>query len=90
MSTNQSVKREVLGKLKISPQALSQRAARIKGRYGPMTTEEAVYVIAHMEGIDISKFLPIATLDRVRSLVPRDVQWEVRIFAETSGNTCTN
>jgi len=74
MTTNPNVRQEILGNLKISRQALSQRAARIKENFGPMTTEEAVYVIAHMEGIDISKFLPLAMLDRVRSLVPRDIQ----------------
>lgn len=75
MPTNPKVKQELLSKLGgISHQALSQRAARIKETYGPMTTEEAVYVIAHIEGIDLSKFLPIATLDRVRSLVPKEIQ----------------
>jgi len=73
MSTNPIVKKEILNKLKITPQALSQRAKRIKEKFGPMTTEEAIYVIAHMEGLDLSKFLPIATLDRVRSLVPKEI-----------------
>jgi hypothetical protein len=76
MTTDLKVRHEILGKLSISRQALSQRAKRIKENYGPMTTEEAVYVIAHMEGIDLSKFLPIATLDRVRSLVPKEIQPE--------------
>jgi hypothetical protein len=71
---NPKVRRELLQKLGgITPQALSQRAKRIKDSYGPMKTEEAVYVIAHMEGIDLSKQLPIATLDRIRALVPRQV-----------------
>lgn len=74
MSTDPKVRREILGRLRISRQALSQRATRIKENYGPMTTEEAVYVIAHIEGIDLSKFLPIAILDRVRSLVPKEIQ----------------
>jgi hypothetical protein len=74
MPTNSNVRKEVLEKLKISKQALSQRAGRIKKGYGPMTTEEAVYVIAHIQGIDLSKFLPIATLDRIRSLVPKEIQ----------------
>lgn len=74
MTTDPKVRREILSRLGISPQALSQRAKRIKENFGPMTTEEAVYVIAHIEGIDLSKFLPIATLDRVRSLVPKEIQ----------------
>ena len=39
-----------------------------------MTTEEALYVIGHLEGIDLSRFLPISTLDRIRSLVPREIK----------------
>jgi len=74
MPTNPNVRREILLKLKISPQALSKRSKRIKENFGPMTSEEAVYVIAHNEGIDLSKFLPIATLDRVRSLIPKNIQ----------------
>ncbi|OQY82149.1 MAG: hypothetical protein B6D41_18585 [Chloroflexi bacterium UTCFX4] len=43
-----------------------------------MTTEEAVYVIAHMEGIDLSKDLSLAELDRVRALVPRQATAGIR------------
>jgi hypothetical protein len=75
MPTNSKVKQELLSRLGgISRQALSQRAARIKKKYGPMTTEEAIYVIAHTEGIDLSKFLQLPTIDRVRSLVPKENQ----------------
>lgn len=38
-----------------------------------MTTDEAVYVMAHMAGIDLSKSLPLLLQDRVRSLVPREL-----------------
>ena len=38
-----------------------------------MTTDEAVYVIAHIEGIDLSKHLSLSMLDRIRALVPREV-----------------
>jgi len=67
------VRSQLLRQLDITKQALSQRAKRIKKRFGPMTTDEAVYVIAHLEGIDLSKYLPLATVDRVRGLVPRSV-----------------
>ena len=70
---NREVRKEIFTKLNISPPALSQRAKRIKNKYGPMTTEEAVYVIAHAEGIDLSKHLPLQVLDRIRSLVPREI-----------------
>ena len=69
---DRALRRKLLAELGISRQALSQRAKRLKEKYGPMTTDEAVYIIAHMEGLDISKSLPLAALDRVRSLVPRE------------------
>jgi len=71
---NKSVRRELLARLKISHQALSQRAKRLKEKHGPMTTDEAVYVIAHQEGIDLGRYLPLDILDRIRSLVPREVK----------------
>ncbi len=71
------IKREVreslLAKLKITKQALSQRADRLKDKHGPMTTDEAVYIIAHLEGIDLSKHLSLEKLDRVRSMIPKEV-----------------
>ncbi len=70
---NSEVRKKLLAMLGISKQALSQRARGFKVKYGPMTTDEAVYVIAHMEGIDLSKDLPLAMQDRIRSLVPRGV-----------------
>ncbi len=75
MPTDHNVRSELLDRLQITPQGLSYRAKKIKETYGPMTTEEAVYVIAHLEGIDLSKHLPIGTLDRVRALVPRGIQY---------------
>jgi hypothetical protein len=68
---NSSVRIQLLDKLGITKQALSQRAKKLKDAHGPMTTDEAVYVIAHMAGLDLSKHLPLATLDRIRALVPR-------------------
>ena len=69
---NRHLRSDLLNKLKVSKQALSQRSKRLKETYGPMTTEEAVYVIAHMAGIDITRYLPLTVIDRVRSLVPRN------------------
>ncbi len=71
---NREVKRELLSKLQVSPQALSQKAQRIKDKYGPMTTEEATYIIAHIEGVDLAKYLSLESLDRIRSLIPREIK----------------
>lgn len=70
---NRNLKKALLGKLRISPQALSQRVRKLKSNHGPMTTEEATYVIAHQQGLDLSRFLSIEVMDKVRSLVPRDL-----------------
>lgn len=70
---NSEIRESLLKKLKISKQALSQRANRLKEKHGPMTTDEAVYIIAHMEGIDLSRQLPLTMLDRIRALIPREV-----------------
>jgi hypothetical protein len=69
---NRQLRVDLLDKLKITRQALSYRAKRLKLAYGPMSTEEAIYVIAHKEGLDISKYLPPVTIDRVRSILQRD------------------
>jgi len=71
---SRDVRRELFNKLRVSPQAINQRAKRLKDKFGPMTTEEAVYIIAHTEGVDLGKYLPLETLDRVRSLLPRDIK----------------
>jgi hypothetical protein len=72
------VKREVreklLTKLAISHQGLSKRARRLKEKYGPMTTDEAVYIIAHLEGLDLSRYLPLQSLERIRSMIPRETK----------------
>lgn len=68
---DRKLRKELLDCLDITRQALSQRAKRIKAQYGPMSTDEAVYVIAHLRGIDLSKYLPLQTVDRVRALMPR-------------------
>lgn len=71
---HRQVRHELLNKLKVTRQALSLRAKQIKAKYGPMTTDEAVYIIAHIEGVNLAKYLPLETLDRVRSLIPREIK----------------
>jgi len=69
MPTNREIRKELLKKLGCTPQALSQRSKVIKKNYGPMSTEDAVYVIAHQNHIDLSKYLPKDTVDHVRTLL---------------------
>lgn len=66
--TDPDLRKALLTKLGISPQALSQRVAKRK-RELPMGTPEAVYTIAFDSGIDISKFLSAEETEAVRHLV---------------------
>jgi hypothetical protein len=54
VATNARLKEALLKKLGVTPQALSQRAKKRKKQL-PMSTEQAVYTIAHDEGLDLSK-----------------------------------
>ncbi len=70
MATNREVKAALLRILGVTPQRLSQRVAQVKRLYGPMSTEDGTYVLAHQEGIDLTKYLDRDTVDRVRGLLP--------------------
>lgn len=74
MATNRKLRADLLDQLDCSPQALSQRVTVVKKKYGPMSTEDAVYLIAHKEGIDLSRYLDKSTIDGVRSLIPQEGQ----------------
>ncbi len=70
MATNRRLQAALLQNLGVTPQRLSQRVRDMKAQSGPMSTEDATYVIAHQQGIDLTKFLDRDTVDRVRGLVP--------------------
>ncbi|MGQ0668293.1 MAG: Swt1 family HEPN domain-containing protein [Actinomycetota bacterium] len=74
MATNRGLRRDLLKKLGVSQQRLSQRVAQVKRLYGPMTTEEGTYVLAHQQGLDLTKYLDTATVDRIRSMLSKDGQ----------------
>lgn len=76
--TNRELRLALLKKLDVTPQALSQRAQRLKKQY-PMSTEQATYVIAHREGIPLDHYLPTDVLGDIRQLV-----------LQTSGNQGTS
>lgn len=68
MATNPKIKKALLDKLKVTPQRLSQRVKARKTEL-PMTTQQAVYTLAHENGVDVSKHLsPEETAD-IRALV---------------------
>ena len=66
--TDKNLKEALLKQLNCSRQALYQRVKRIKKK-NPMTTEEAIYVIAHNEGILIDKYLDKDTVANIRRIV---------------------
>jgi hypothetical protein len=70
MVTNRELKAALLDKLGVTPQRLSQRADQVKRLYGPMSTEDATYVLAHQRGLDLTKYLDQSAVDRVRGLLP--------------------
>jgi hypothetical protein len=72
MATDRRVRAELLKKLgNVTPQRLSQIVAGVKMQHGPMSTEDAAYVLAHERGIDLTRYLDRETVDRVRGMVPR-------------------
>jgi len=54
VATNATIKKALLGKLGVTPQRLSQLVS-VRKKQLPMTTEQAVYTIAHENGIDIAR-----------------------------------
>jgi hypothetical protein len=72
MATDRKLRADLLKKLGVSKQRLSQLVAQVKRLYGPMTTEEGTYVLAHQRGLDLTKYLETATVDRIRAMLPKD------------------
>lgn len=73
MPTNRELRAALLKKLGVTPQRLSQRVAQVKRLYGPMSTEDGTYVLAHQQGIDLTRHLDQGVVDRVRNLLPAGV-----------------
>ena len=72
MATDRRLRAALLTKLgNVSPQRLSQLVAEIKRGYGPITTTDGTYVLAHLRGLDLTKFLDPPTCDRIRSILQR-------------------
>ena len=70
---NKKLKQDLLAKLKITPQALSQQIQKLK-KECPMMREEAAYIIAYKEGIDLSKYLDQQTIQNIRPLISQNAK----------------
>jgi hypothetical protein len=68
MATDPRLKADLLKKLEVTPQRLSQLVKARKAEL-PMSTELATYTIAHDNGFDISKYLDRETTREVRNLI---------------------
>ena len=66
--TNRELRKALLKKLGASKQAMYQQAGRIKKKYRPISTEDAIYWLAVDKGIDVSKFLDKEDFDRIRQM----------------------
>ena len=64
------LRKELLAKLGVTPQRLSQMRKKIKDIL-PMTAEEATCIIAHNKEIDISRYLEEEDLKRIRGLIAK-------------------
>jgi len=67
--TNRHLRRALLEKLGITRQALSLRAKKLKEQK-PMTTTDAIYIIAQENGIPLERYLAPELIDRVKALLP--------------------
>lgn len=66
----QELRKAVIEKLGVTRQAVWGRADKLrKGPCGPMSLQEAIAVIAHEEGLDVSQWLEPPELERIRELV---------------------
>lgn len=70
MPTDKKLRSALLKRLKVTQQRLSQRVMQMKGDHGPMSAEDATYVIAHLEGLDLTRYLDASTVHRIRTIVP--------------------
>lgn len=64
MAANPAVRRALVVRLGLTPQALNRRTTALKRRI-PMSTEDAVYVLGHRAGVDIGRHLDAATVERI-------------------------
>jgi hypothetical protein len=59
-------------KLNVSERRLYQLAADMKSEHGPMGTDDAIYVIAQMNRLDLTKYIDDReVVDRIRGMIPR-------------------
>lgn len=68
MSYNE-LKKAVIAKTRLSRQGVEYRAKQVKEKAGPMSTDEAIAIVAHDERIDITRYLEQGQVERINQLV---------------------
>jgi hypothetical protein len=66
--TYKELRKELLKKLDITPQALFERCKKIQSKM-PMSTSDATCVVAQRNGIRLNKYLDDNTIHRIRGLL---------------------
>lgn len=62
------LRRDLLAKLDVTPQRLSQLTKQLKQTCGPMSTQEAVCLLAHQRGLVLDRYLDESKLASIRQL----------------------
>jgi Swt1-like HEPN len=83
VATNRELRKELLKRRKFSPQRLSQLVKKRKDEL-PMSTELAIYTLAHEAGIDVSRYLTDAETAEVRNTI-RDLKSASGAAAASNG-----
>ncbi len=84
MATNPHVRAELLARLGVTSQRLYQLVKRRKDEL-PMSTELAIYTLAHEHGIDLSKHLSRDEIGEVRTLVAQLKGMRPSVASATNG-----
>jgi hypothetical protein len=66
--TYRQLRKDLLAQLGVTPQRLSQLTKQLKQTYGPMSTQEAVCLLAHQRGLDLDRYLDEGKLASIRQL----------------------
>jgi hypothetical protein len=86
MAINRNLRAALLQRLSVTPQRLSQRVKKMKTDHGPMSREDATYIIAHQAGLDLTKFLDGDSVNRIRGMIPKGYESSVRARMRKSSN----
>jgi hypothetical protein len=72
MPVDRQLRFDLAKKVRLSERRLYELAAKVKSDHGPMGTDDAMYVLAHLNGLDLMRYIDDRdAVDRVRVIVDR-------------------